>query len=323
MRKRLRAGQRCADGAAVSRRRGAGLVPAVAGRRPARQASGAAGRWWKAPVRALAAMLACAVLLAGCAAPKVLSPSQAQAFALNRQGMDSFTAGDTVRAQHAFEAALRLERAVENEEGIALNLLNLAQCYQRLGKPEQAAAMLDQLLDGGGAVFSSQRRAEAALQHALLALQRNDAAAADRWQRDGAALCGDCALAGKLRSLAARLALQRGDAGAALQAAGDALAKSGDDTVEKANALRLQGAAHLALGQKPAAEAALSQALSLDKEGGLPDKVLQDLQLLGHAGADVAAQRRYWRRALAVAQAAGKTAAAKEIETAIAALPQD
>lgn len=276
-------------------------------------------------MRAWTVTLAWLVLLtglAGCATPKTLSPSQAQAVALNRQGMDSFTAGDIVRAQQAFEAALRLERAVENEEGIALNLLNLAQCYQRLGKPELSAAMLDQLLDSGGVAFSAQRRAEAALQHALLAFQRQDMTAAERWQRDGAALCGDCALAGKLRSLAARLALQRGDAQEALEAASDALAKSGDDNVEKANALRLQGAAQLALGQKPAAEAALLQALALDKDGGLPDKVLQDLQLLGHAGADTAAQRRYWRRALAVAQASGKAAAIKELESAIAALPQ-
>ena len=274
------------------------------------------------PLRPLVIALALAGLLAGCGTQKVLSPSQAQAVVLNRQGLDSFAAGDIARAQHAFEVALQLERAVENEDGIALNVLNLAQCYQRLGQPERAAAMLDQLLDGSAAVFSPQRRAEAALQHALLALQRNDVAGADRWQRDGAALCGDCALAGKLRGLAARLALQRGDVAEALQAAGDALAKSGDDAVEKANALRLQGAAHLALGQKPAAEAALLQALALDKEGGLPDKIVQDLQLLGHAGADAAAQRRYWRRALAVAQAAGKVAAVKEIEAALAALSQ-
>ena len=276
-------------------------------------------------MKAWAGVLAWVALLAaltGCAAPKVLSPSQAQAVALNRQGMDSFAAGDIVRAQQAFEAALRLERAVENEEGIALNLLNLAQCYQRLGKPELAAVMLDQLLDSGGVAFSAQRRAEAALQHALLAFQRQDMPAAERWQREGAALCGDCAMAGKLRSLAARLALQRGDAQEALKAAGEALARSGDDSVEKANALRLQGAAQLALGQKSAAEAALLQALALDKDSGLPDKVLQDLQLLGHAGADAAAQRRYWRRALAVAQASGKAAAVKELESAIAALPR-
>lgn len=276
-----------------------------------------------ARMRAVLTAALCAALLAACGTQKVLSPSQAQAVALNRQGMDSFAAGDTVRALHAFEAALQLERAVENEEGIALNLLNLAQCYQRLGKPELAAAMLDQLLDGGGVVFSPQRRAEAALQHALLALQRNDAGAADKWQREGAAMCGDCALAGKLNGLAARLALQRGDAQDALKSAGEALAKSGDDAVEKANALRLQGVAQLALGQKAAAEAALLQALALDKDGGLPDKVLQDLQLLGHAGSDVAAQRRYWRRALAVAQAAGKTAAVKDIEAGLAALPQN
>lgn len=275
----------------------------------------------KAPL-AMLALAAWLAALAGCATPKALSPSQAQAVAQNRQGMDSFAAGDLVRAQHAFEAALRLERAVENEEGIALNLLNLAQCHQRLGKPELAAAMLDQLLDSGAVVFSPPRRAEAALQLALLAFQRQDMAAAERWQREGLAICGDCAMAGKLRGLGARLALQRGDAQAALQAAGEALARSGDDAVEKANALRLQGAAQLALGQKPAAEAVLLQALALDKDGGLPDKVLQDLQLLGHAGADPAAQRRYWNRALAVAQATGKAAAVKEIESAMAALPQ-
>lgn len=292
-------------------------------------AGGAAVEWpWRrvlAAAKAPLALLALAALLAalaGCATPKALSPSQAQAVALNRQGMDSFAAGDMVRAQHAFEAALQLERAVENEEGIALNVLNLAQCYQRQGKPELAAAMLDQLLDGGALAFSARHRAEAALQHALLAFQRQDLAAAQRWQHEGVAICADCALAGKLRGLGARLALQRGDAQEALKAAGEALARSGDDAVEKANALRLQGAAQLALGLRPAAEAALLQALALDKDGGLPDKVLQDLQLLGHAGADPAAQRRYWRRALAVAQATGKAAAVKEIEGAMAALPQ-
>ncbi|MBY0239605.1 MAG: tetratricopeptide repeat protein [Burkholderiaceae bacterium] len=277
-------------------------------------------RAWRARL-VLVICMAWMAALAGCATPKALSPGQAQAVALNRQGMDSFAGGDMVRAQQAFEAALQLERAVENEEGIAVNLLSLAQCQQRLGKPERAVALLDQVLDGGALAFHPRHRAEAALQHALLAFQRQDLAAAERWQRDGAAICGGCAMAGKLRALGARLALQRGDAVDALKAAGDALASSGDDTVEKANALRLQGAAHLALGQQPAAEAALLQALALDKDGGLPDKVLQDLQLLGHAGADPAVQRRYWRRALAVAQAIGKAAAVEEIERALSALP--
>jgi tetratricopeptide (TPR) repeat protein len=271
--------------------------------------------------RAAGAAIFAALLLTGCAAPKALSPYQAQAVALNRQGLDSFAAGDYVRAQKAFEAALRLERAVENEEGIALNLLNLAQCRQRLGQPEQAAALLDEVLDTNTLTHAPQRRAEAAMQHALLSLQSGDVAAAERWQRDGAAICGDCVLAGKLRTLAARLALQRGDAQDALRAAADALAKSGDDKVEQANALRLQGAAQLALGQP--AEATLLQALALDKDGGLADKVVQDLQLLGRAGADRAARRRYWRRALAAAQASAQMKAVKEIEAALADLDKE
>lgn len=307
----------------ASRQQGRGPCHAGAAvtgwRRPSRLDVTPAKAW-----RARLALLICVAwmaALAGCATPKALSPGQAQAIALNRQGMDSFAGGDMVRAQQAFEAALQLERAVENEEGIALNLLNLAQCHQRLGQSERAAALLDQVLNGAALVFRPQHRAEAALQHALLAFQRQDLALAERWQRDGVAICGNCAMAGKLRALGARLALQRGDALDALKAAGDALASSGDDPVEKANALRLLGAAHLALGQQPAAEAALLQALALDKEGGWPDKVLQDLQLLGHAGADPAAQRRYWRRALSVAQATGKAAAVEEIERALSALP--
>lgn len=268
---------------------------------------------------AMALLLA---MLTGCAsAPKPLSPGQEQALVLNRQGMESFAAGDVLRAQRAFEAALVLERSVENEDGIALNLLNLAQCHQRLGLPELAARRLDQLLGDATLTFAPQRRAEAALQHALLALQRHDVAAAERWQRQGVADCGaTCALAGKLHNLGARLALERGEASAALTAATAALGKSEGDAVERANALRLQGAAQLALGQRALAEAALVQAMALDKDGGQGDKVYQDLLLLGRSSADSQLQRRYWQRALAVAQALGKAAAVKEIEALLAAL---
>ncbi|MES2263943.1 MAG: hypothetical protein V4724_35945 [Pseudomonadota bacterium] len=264
-------------------------------------------------------------LLAGCAAPvKQVTAAQAQAIELNRRGVESFEAGELARAQQLFEAALRLERAVENEEGIALNVLNLAQCLQRQGQPEQAARLLDTLLGEATLAYSAPRRTQAMMQQALLALQRKDVAQALLWQQRAGALCGsDCALAGKLLNLAARLALEQGDAARAGRDALAALARNraAGDEVEVANALRLQGAAELALGRPAQARQVLLEALALDKDSAAGDKIYQDLLLLGHASDDTGQRRRYWQRALAVAQAAGRAQSVKEVEQLLAALP--
>lgn len=278
-----------------------------------------------APRARLALAIGALALLGACAAPAPpRSAPQSRAIELNGQGLARYQSGDYARAQALFEQALTLEQGMENEDGIALNLLNLAQCLQIQGQPEQAERRLDALLDSQGLHFSAARRAEAGLQKALLALRRRDLPGAARWQTEAQRACaGDCAAAGKLGNLGARLALERGEAAAALAAAGAALARNraDGDALETANALRLMASAQLMLGDRAQAAVALAEALALDKRAGHSDKIYQDLLLLGRAASDPGEQRMYWIRAQNVARAGGTPQALKEVNELLATLP--
>ncbi|MDM0079379.1 tetratricopeptide repeat protein [Variovorax sp. J31P179] len=279
----------------------------------------------RAPARA--AVVVCVVaagLLAACSTPPVRSTAQIRAQGFNTQGMDRYKAGDLPHALTYFEQALQLAQSIEDDDAIAVARLNLSMVYLGMGRQDEALKQLDGVLDEPRLAFSNDRRAEAALRRAM-AVQAGDRAGAAQALDRADALCGSrCAVRGKILNLKAYLALTSGRPEEGLrfaQQAHGALAK--DDALERANALRLQGSACIALKTPAAAVAPLEEALKLDKAAGASEKIYQDLLLLGQASADrPELARDYWSRAHDVALAADNKAGAERTAKLLASAPR-
>jgi Tfp pilus assembly protein PilF len=284
-------------------------------------------RWTVMTVR-LASLLALLLLAACGGGPPPREPGQAQqrALAFAQDARAAFDHGDLSRARELFERALAADVSVEHGAGIAVNALSLARVHQLLGETAVARRYLDRLLDDGEvAPIPRDRRAEAAARRAQLDLDAGDAAAADRMLDRGLEYCaGVCPARTALFNLRARAALARADAAAALQWATQALAGTADDEhhrAERANALRSIGAAQLAAGKAAEAPAPLAQALAIDQDLGLPQRVLSDLLQLARAHAALGERelaRGYYARALAAANASGDSAGVRAAQAGLA-----
>lgn len=257
--------------------------------------------------RALGCMFA-GLLVYGCAgSAPAPTATERQAVALNQRATRAFEQGDHSRAAALYESALRLNIAIENVDGIAVNALSLARAHQAGDDAPAAHRALDRLLANGPLEFPRERRAEAQARKALLYLDAGDAARAAESSGQALASCGDCPALAAIQVLSGRAALAGGDYAAALQWAARALATS-VQPVERANALRLTGEVRLARGEHQAALQPLEQALEIDRGMGLPARIFRDLMALGRAqlqlGNRVAA-RNLFTRAREVSEAAG------------------
>lgn len=275
-------------------------------------------------------LLALALLLvAGCAsqAPAPQPAKRLQAIEANGRGTALFNRGDYPAAIAEFRRALEIERSVENEEGVAANLINLSIVYQRAGQRDQARAAVGEILDSRLMRFAPGRIAEAALRGAILHTEERDVDAAGRaLARSRAACAGRCPLGGKIDNVEAQLALLGGRHEEARVAAQRALSanRSRGDREEVANSLRLLAGASLAAGKPAEVEPLVREALEIDKQLAVPGKIFRDLVLLGRAAkargnADDAAQ--LLGRALVVARAAQDAGAVTEVQGLLAGLP--
>jgi tetratricopeptide (TPR) repeat protein len=285
--------------------------------------NGTRSRRW---IASAACMLGAALLLGACSSPPVRSSAEIQAQGLNVQGMDRFKAGALPQSLALFEQALVVEQSIEDDNAIAATRLNMAMVLFAMGRQDEGLKQLDLVLDERRLVFSADRRAEAALRRAM-ALGTTDSAGAEQALARAGTICGSsCAVRGKILNLQSYLALAGGRPDEALklaQQAQGALAK--DDALEKANALRLQASAYIALKTPAAALPPLDEALKLDKAAGNSEKIYQDLLLLGQASGDKPEiARDYWSRAHEVAVAsknkAGSERTAKLLATSAPAI---
>lgn len=265
-------------------------------------------------------------MLAGCAGqpPAPLPAKRTQAIDANNRGTQLFQRGDYAAAAGEFRRAVEIERSVENEDGVAANLINLSLAYQRAGDKAAARAAVAEVLDSPLMRFPPNRIAEAALRSSILLTEERDVdAAAKALDRSRAACAGRCPLNGKIDNVAAQLALLGGKHEEARAAAQRALSanRSRGDREEVGNSLRLLGAAALAQNKPAEVEPLAREALEIDKQLAVPSKIFRDLVLLGRAAkargnAEDAAQ--LLGRALAVARAAGDQAAVAEVQSLLA-----
>jgi tetratricopeptide (TPR) repeat protein len=284
-------------------------------------------------LRSLAALLLLALAegVAGCGGSAPRRPP-APAFRLQeeqaRAGGKAWAKGDLRGAIAAQERALLAARSVEDEEGIALRVLDLAALHRGAGEPAAARAALDELLaEPPPLPYPGRLRAEAARLAGLLALDAGDVPGGARWAQRAVELCraARCERRGAMVNLQARAAFLAGDPEGAIRLAQKALPlnRGAEDDVEHANSLRIVADAQLALGRSAAATDAYADALALDKKLGLGGKIYQDLVGLGRAaqGQGRGEEARGWfERARAAARAAGDEAGAAEADALLEAL---
>lgn len=237
-------------------------------------------------LRSTISVLCCLVLLTACGSVDevIRSARLEQATDFNQRGQRAFLRGEYQAAATLYEQALQIDVAIENENGIAINTLNLARVNQMLGKTALAQRLLDQLLEDKALHYASAHLAEAAVQKALLRLQENDAAGATLWADKAAAWCeSDCRISGVIDNVRAGIALRANDADKALQLSERAVSANSDVPLERANALRLMASARLMKNEAEAALRLTDEALVIDKSLGLPEKIRQDLLLSAQA----------------------------------------
>jgi tetratricopeptide (TPR) repeat protein len=215
----------------------------------------------------------------------VRNPRQDQAVELNQRAQRAYQRGEYRVALGLYEQALQLDSAIENVDGIAVNLLNLAKVSQALGESANSKHYLDQLLQDKALSYPAPRLASAALQYGLLSLLSGDLVNAKSWADKATGLCvAGCNLSGVIANLRANIAVHSADADQALYWSERAVAANRDEAqIEYANALRLLAQSKW-LGKDPAsAVPILEESLAIDKKLGLPDKIVQDLSLLALA----------------------------------------
>lgn len=224
------------------------------------------------------------LLLPACSseAPSVRSVPHAQAIEFNQRALRAFQRGEYQAAADLYDNALRLDSAIENVEGIGLNLINLAKVNQAMGKLQVAQLYLDRLLKDGTLEYPASQLVTASVQSALLRLQSGDVSAAKTWAEKADKYCSsNCEQEGLLANLHANIALQSGDSDEALRWGERAVSLNrGKTKLEYANALRVLAQAKLSKGQLPSSSALLDEALVIDKALGLPVKIRHDLLLL-------------------------------------------
>ena len=138
-------------------------------------------------LRSLAALLALALAeaAAGCGgggARRPPAPAQRRQEEQARAGARAWAKGDLKSAIAAQERALLAARSVEDEEGIALRVLDLAALHRAAGAAGAASAALAELLaEPPPLPYPGRLRAEAARLAGLLALDAGDAPGGARW----------------------------------------------------------------------------------------------------------------------------------------------
>lgn len=250
--------------------------------------------------------------VAGCGSGPVrptLSENYRHAVEVNNRAEGAFKKGDLDRALRLYLDALRLSRAIEDVDGIAVNHLNLTATYRKLGDYEKAHGHVDRILDPADVTFSRKHLSEAAYLKALLHSDLGGYDDALKLLERSLSDCkkGGCQSEGKIHNLRAKIAIADSRPEEALRHAGKGLSLSRKEggLQEEANSLRLMAGAKRLLKDFPGAKKFYGQALEIDKRLGLSGKISADLRGLGQVYIDRSRCEEalpYLRRALSVSE---------------------
>ncbi len=226
-----------------------------------------------------------AVLLLAACSHMPQSAAYRQESEYTRQGEAVFQNGEYLLAVEYFNSALQAGHSIEDLEGVAISRLNLLRTYQAMGDMVYAHRYADSVLNETALSYPEKYRALAAMQKSLLLVQVGDWEMAADWIEKAAVYCGiKCEYSVVMFNTRALIALGQKDAINAVLFAESALKENrGYSDVELANSLRLLGRAKMLTNDYPGAIGMLEQALHKDKQLGLPDKIVMDMNALAKA----------------------------------------
>jgi len=236
-------------------------------------------------VRSLPWLIFLFILPACGTTPPAPSEKQLAGIALNNRAERAFKEGRLKKALSLYNEALSAGRSIEDNYGIAANLISLAAVHKRLGDHESAHRYLDEALDTTLIDFPPEKRAEAAFIKGILYLEAGQVADALKMADLALTPCSPsaCKATGQAYNLKARLSLMDGDGARAEALARKALDvnKKFKNMEEAANSLRLIGDGALSSRQFTKAAESYSEALIIDKRLGISTKIASDLRGLG------------------------------------------
>ena len=275
---------------------------------------------WRVIAVALLAMTA----LAGCSGQKksVISETARSAAQENSRGLLASSRGDWDSALDEFHSALKLNGTIENTDGMALNLLNMARLHRHRSELGKAGDEIDRAL--ALVANSSPLYSELAFERARISQKAGDLPAAATWAKKALERATDAERGSRL-NLLGRILFQQTMMREAEELTLQALTTNRQNGLgeEEANSQRLLGDIYCTAGNFPAAMEAYERALALDKELGRSGKITLDLMALGSSAALAEMDENalgYYLRALDVARYAEDRGAASELMMRIARL---
>ncbi|MCL2102498.1 MAG: tetratricopeptide repeat protein [Syntrophorhabdaceae bacterium] len=250
----------------------------------------------------------------GCSGPPPpVPPAKERAMSWNKRGLQAVQRGDNDGAILAFEESLRVNRSIEDFDGIAVSLINLARVRRQKGELAVAKERIEEALrivSPGNPVFP-----EMSFEKAKVELALGNLPDAKEWAQK-AVPAESRSYSGRMQNLLSQIFLLEGKPGEALALAEAALESNRifGNRAEEANSLRLIGDIALAEGDPQGAETRYLSALEINKELAESGKIATDLRSLGAAAfarGETARAVGFYERAVAVSQGANMSAEAE------------
>jgi tetratricopeptide (TPR) repeat protein len=257
--------------------------------------------------------IAFCLFLIGCGAKHpTLSDAHLSAVKLNQRAESSFKNSDYENALRLYNEAIKINRSIENIDGIAINIINMAATYRKLGDKDNAHKQIDEILNASPIAYNPLHLSEAAFLKAMLYFDEKNYDKALEWTDKSLTFCqsSQCSDIGKVYNLKGRAYLEKGDVASAISYGNKGLESNKEDghKTERANSLRLIANAKLMKGEYEDARKFYEDALSIDKTLGLSRKIAQDLMGMGNTyfkQGNKNSALDYFKRALSVSESAG------------------
>ncbi len=260
----------------------------------------------------MASLMIATVVIAACASSADFKQDNAAvkaAKSMERRAAQSFAAGEYRSAAAGYESAALIYESLALPEPQSRARLSQARALTDAGQAPKAQEVIDAVLQNTSGLpkdvlITAYGRA------AALAMDSDLQRAAAHVRSAQLACAGTCTQQSAIAVLRARTELVANNASSAVASANAALV-SAQNTNDRANALRVRAQAQAAQSQHAQVISDAQQALLLDQELGLAERVLMDLQLLQRASAasgDAAGAARYGALAQRAAAAANALA---------------
>ena len=220
------------------------------------------------------------LLLAACGStPAPLLPQAVeQAQDANKDARRALRDGELARAQNDFARALALQQSLDDTDGAAMTLINMATVAHQMHDEVAALIWLDSVLMEKPQIYPPESRMTASFRKAVILTNLARLPQADAALQASEDLCmKTCALRFGMDNLRARLLLLKGDAEGALALAQTVDRQGEAGKEEQANALRISAAAEERLLRHEMALQHYQAALEMDKSLGLSERIGEDL----------------------------------------------